>query len=112
MDTEPSVSASPFVVRARRHLRRVAHFASSALRDAFGEVCWTPPPWTARVATAERDAERFLTSHRRETRLVLLGTLAFVLLVWVGWRWYESRARSRELSVAVTAPERTCYECV
>ncbi len=80
-------------------------------RAVFGDVRWSPPAWTRRVADTAVSGKDLVRAHPRRSAwsagaaVVVIGAGVF------GWRWYQSLPKPVEYTVVVTAPERTCIEC-
>ncbi|MBI3547597.1 MAG: alpha-2-macroglobulin [Elusimicrobia bacterium] len=89
-----------------------------ALRDVFGEVQWTPPPWVASTAggwSARLGAARERLRKAREENPLLFrhasaAALGLVVIGLSGIRWYRHRPQPIRFDIQVAAPALTVYD--
>ena len=86
------------------------------LRTLFGEFHWQAPEWASATAQRLRSGGNATLEHARanprRSALLAVATLAVLAGGSLAWNWYQSRPKPETVGFKVTAPERTCYECV
>ncbi|HEU4532042.1 MAG TPA: MG2 domain-containing protein, partial [Steroidobacteraceae bacterium] len=86
------------------------------LRTLLGEFHWQAPSWlttaSQRARTHAAAAAVRVRARPAQSALIALGSLVLLSGAWLTWRWYESRPQPETVEFSVTAPQRTCYECV
>ena len=89
-------------------IRKILVLTRRSARAVFGT--WSPPPWTHPIGRAAVRAAAAIASkpvHACAFAVLLAATAASG---WYGYRWYQSRPKPVETTIAVNNPQRTEIE--
>ena len=90
--------------------RAFVRLAGWLLSPIFGKLSWNAPPWAQWTGAKATAGGRAAVANPQRTGLLLVLLVALLAGGFYGYRWWQSRPKPIEVSVAAANPARTPIE--